>query len=255
MEHTIAAQEVRPSAVLLGYTPAPEAAVARAARLCYAPRGLDDPALEMTLEEARQFVEKLRGMGHLSPFEHASFQFYLTGSRAMLAQLTRHRLASYSVQSLRYVTPEQAEFVVPPSVRRKAELYRIYREEMLAAFRVYREMVELGAPPEDARMVLGQGVATRLICTFNARSLRNFFALRCCRRAQWEIRQIAWQMRRLVIEAAPSLFADSGPACEAEGRCHEGRFSCGRHRVLSRPAAPRDTATGPGQLLDSESGR
>lgn len=209
--------------------------MARAARLCYSSSGLEGAAAVMDPSEARAFVAKLREVGHLSPFEHASFQFYIEGSRAMLAQLTRHRIASYSVQSLRYVTPDRPEYVVPPHIRRDPELAAVYRAQMLEAFAVYRRLVDRGVAGEDARMVLGQGVATRLVCTFNARSLHNFFALRCCRRAQWEIRQIAYQMRREVLRVAPALFQTAGPSCEVDGSCREGRFSCGRHRFLRRP--------------------
>ncbi len=228
--------EIRPTAKLVSFTPDPELAVARAARLCYSPSGYPEVSASMTPEAARRFIAQLREVGHLSPFEHASFQFYIEGSRAMLAQLTRHRIASYSVQSLRYVKPSRPEYVVPPSIRRDPELAGQYRPQMLAAFAAYRDLLERGVPAEDARMVLGQGVATRLVCTFNARSLHNFFRLRCCRRAQWEIRQIAYRMRRSVLEVAPALFEGAGPACETEGECHEGKLSCGRYRFLH----PRD---------------
>ncbi len=228
----LAPREVRPSARLVSYTPEPELAVARAARLCYSPAGYPEVAAHLEPEEARRFIARLVEVGHLSPFEHASFQFYLEGSRAMLAQLTRHRIASYSVQSLRYVAQERPEYIVPPLIRHDPELHALYRERMVEAFRAYRDLLARGVAAEDARMVLGQGVLTRLVCTFNARSLHNFFRLRCCRRAQWEIRQIAWAMRREVLRVAPALFTPSGPACETEGCCNEGKFSCGRYRFL-----------------------
>jgi len=228
--------EIRPTARLVNHTPEPEVTVARAARLCYSPADLEDLNRDLDLHAARRLVTRLREMGHLSPFEHASFQFYIEGSRALLAQLTRHRIASYSVQSLRYVTPERPEYVVPPAVRRDPQSAVLYHKRMLEAFGAYRELLDRGVPGEDARMVLGQGVATRLLCTFNARSLHNFFALRCCRRAQWEIRQVAYQMRREVRKVAPVLFETAGPACEVEGHCGEGEFSCGRYRLLRRRA-------------------
>jgi len=231
--------EVRPSARLICWTPEPDLAVARAARLCYSPVGLDGVQAHPTASEAARLLAALREAGHLSPFEHASFQFYIEGSRAMLAQITRHRIASYSVQSLRYVVPERPEYVVPPRIRRDPELLESYRREMRRSFAAYRNLMEHGVEPEDARMVLGQGVATRLLATFNARSLHNFFRLRCCRRAQWEIRQIAWRMRREVLKVAPLVFEASGPACEVEGRCREGRFSCGRDRALRRSRRDR----------------
>jgi len=236
--------EIKPSARLISWTPDPDLAVARAARLCYSPVGLDGVQARMTAEEAAGLLSALREAGHLSPFEHASFQFYIEGSRAMLAQLTRHRIASYSVQSLRYVAPDRPEYVVPPRIRREPELLDDYRREMRRAFSVYRELLDRGVEPEDARMVLGQGVATRLVATLNARSLHNFFRLRCCRRAQWEIRQIAWLMRREVLRVAPVLFQDTGPTCQVEGVCREGRFSCGRHLALGR-SRPGRTGGGP----------
>lgn len=242
------AVEIRPSARLVSFTPDPEMAVARAARLCYSPSGYPGISARMTETQARAFIGKLREVGHLSPFEHASFQFYIEGSRAMLAQLTRHRIASYSVQSLRYVTPDRPEYIVPPHIRRDEALAGLYRAEMLRAFSAYRDLLARGVAAEDARMVLGQGVATRLICTFNARSLHNFFRLRCCRRAQWEIRQIAYRMRRAVLEVAPALFEGAGPTCETEGRCNEGKLSCGRYRFLLRLSCPQTAAAGPAQV-------
>lgn len=238
--------EVRPSARLVTCTPDPEMAVARAARLCYSPAGLEQIMARMTLERARAFVAQLRDAGHTSPFEHASFQFYIEGSRAMLAQLTRHRIASYSVQSLRYVAPDRPEYVIPPAIRRDPALAQAYREEMVRAFAAYRDLLARDVAAEDARMVLGQGVATKVLCTFNARSLHNFFRLRCCHRAQWEIRQIAYQMRRQVLEVAPSLFAGAGPNCETRGECYEGKFSCGRYRFLGRRRAGEDIHLPPG---------
>lgn len=225
--------------MLLTWTPEPDLTVARAARLCYSPGGEAQVAEGMAQGEVRRLVARLREAGHLSPFEHASFQFYIEGSRAMLAQLTRHRIASYSVQSLRYVTPDRPCYVVPPAFRKNPALREIYRSEMARAFGVYRRLLDEGAPPEDARMVLGQGVATRLVATFNARSLHNFFRLRCCRRAQWEIRRIAYDMLREVKRVAPALFERAGSPCESEGRCPEGALSCGRYRRLRRVPAGR----------------
>jgi len=244
--------EVRPVVRLIAHTPEPDATVARAARLCYHPGGY--PELRQALDQSgvAELVRHLRRAGHLSPFEHADFQFYVEGSRAMLAQLTRHRIASYSVQSLRHVTPERPEYVVPPSVRRDPALLGLYRRRMREAFAAYRELLSLGVPAEDARFLLGQGVATRLVCTFNARSLLNLFRLRCCRRAQWEIRQVAYQMLREVRRVAPVLFEVAGPPCETDGECPEGRLSCGRHRFLGRgrgqlAVRPADPAGGEGR--------
>ena len=206
----------------------------------------------MTPDKVSHFVEMLADLGHESPIEHASFTFGIEGvSRSLLAQITRHRIASFSVQSQRYVEEAQFAFVVPPEIEAipeaKEEYLRAMKEDQAHYERLTallkdkhtKALLAQGVPEkeaarraqkmaiEDARFVLPNACTTKMICTMNARSLRNFFALRCCNRAQWEIRDVAWQMLRLVRGVAPRLFANAGPGC-LRGACPEGKMTCGK---------------------------
>lgn len=215
--------------VLLTHTPDPERLVAAAARLCYAEALPEEVLAEMPPEEIRSFLARLVAMDHLSPFEHASFTFAVSGvSRALTHELVRHRIASYSQRSQRYVNEEGFSFVTPPSIAADQAASRIFAETMATLRQAYAELLGLGIPREDARFVLPNACATQIVVTMNARSLRNFFALRCCGRAQWEIRELAWRMLEIVRQVAPGLFVDAGPPCEATGRCNQGKMSCGR---------------------------
>ena len=237
---------------LLAYTPAPERAVACAAKLCYAAADIDTVMDGLTDEKAGSFLDMLTEIGHESPIEHASFTFGIEGvSRSLLAQITRHRLASYSVQSQRYVKESSFEFVVPPEIAAMPEARREFLMAMEEDQRHYEKLSELlqrkheteflaegldekearrkaeKKAIEDARFVLPNACATKLICTMNARSLMNFFTHRCCNRAQWEIRELAVEMLKLVREAAPNMFRKAGPPC-LRGSCPEGKMSCGK---------------------------
>lgn len=229
--------EVHPHVTLIRYTPAPEELVALAGKLCYSPSTLDDLADGVAKQDQTKYLGKLADMGHLSPIEHASFTFGLEGvSRSLLAQITRHRIASFSVQSQRYVAlgGEDAgfDYIVPPSIAALGEEAEAeYRRQMETMDKWYQEWrVRLGggrASNEDARFVLPNAAATRIVVTMNARELIHFLSLRCCCRAQWEIRETAWRMLELAYEAAPSLFEKVGPGC-LSGSCPEGKMSCGR---------------------------
>ena len=176
----------------------------------------------------RSLMHSLRS-GHETVLEHASFTFQVEGlSRASLAQLTRHRLASFSVQSQRFVRILGIDLVIPDSIR-NSEFYEEAGSLMEDVMNLYQRMVDAGIPPEDARYVTPQAVPTALIFTMNVRELRHFFSLRCCNRAQWEIRQMADQMLTMCKKVAPPLFADAGPGC-VQGHCPEER-SCGRPRT------------------------
>ncbi|NBJ89610.1 FAD-dependent thymidylate synthase [Acutalibacter sp. 1XD8-36] len=237
---------------LLAYTPAPERTVACAAKLCYAAADIDTVMDGLTDEKAGSFLDMLTEIGHESPIEHASFTFGIEGvSRSLLAQITRHRLASYSVQSQRYVKESSFEFVVPPEIAAMPEARREFLMAMEEDQRHYEKLSELlqrkheteflakglcekearrkaeKKAIEDARFVLPNACATKLICTMNARSLMNFFTHRCCNRAQWEIRELAVEMLKLVREAAPNMFRKAGPPC-LRGSCPEGKMSCGK---------------------------
>ena len=221
--------------ILLRSTPDPDEVVALGARLCYAQADVDSLRQRVEENDQRSFVEGVMGRGHLSVTEHASFTFAVEGvSRALLAQLTRHRIASFSVQSQRYVSMAKGfDYVVPPSIAALGEEEtREFEREMEQMHAWYlRWQEKLGgageASNQDARFVLPNACATRLVVTMNARELLHFFELRCCSRAQWEIREMAWQMLALCREAAPALFAQAGPAC-LRGACPEGAHSCGK---------------------------
>lgn len=194
----------------------------------------------------------LTDIGHQSPIEHISFTFGIEEvSRTLLAQITRHRIASFSVQSQRYVKENSFSFVTPPEIAADPRASELYQQAMQSSYESYLEladllqkkhfaqMVEQGMEEkkarsaaekkaiEDARFVLPNACETKMMLTMNARSLMNFFRLRCCNRAQWEIRDVATQMLELVRPVAPTLFAKAGPGC-LTGPCPEGRMTCGK---------------------------
>ena len=221
--------QVKPKVKLLQYTPVPENLVSMAARLCYSQSDLE--ALEARVEQRDQtaFIKKVTGMGHLSVIEHAAFTFGIEGvSRSFLAQITRHRIASFSVQSQRYVAQggEQGfDYVIPPAIEALGEeAVREFESQMQAMsgwYEAWRARLGKGEKSnEDARFVLPNACATRMMVTMNARELLHFLNLRCCGRAQWEIREAAYK-------AAPALFENAGPGC-LNGACPEGEKSCGR---------------------------
>ena len=239
--------EVRPNVMLIRYTPAPEELVAMAGKLCYSPSTLDDLAEGVAEHDQTKYLKKLTDMGHMSPIEHASFTFGIEGvSRSLLAQITRHRIASFSVQSQRYVAlgGEDAgfDYIVPPAIAALGEeAVAEYHRQMETMDKWYQEWrVKLGggkASNEDARFVLPNAAATRIIVTMNARELIHFLSLRCCNRAQWEIREVAWQMLELAMNAAPAIFRKAGPSC-VHGACPEGKMTCGKAaEVRARQAA------------------
>jgi thymidylate synthase (FAD) len=221
--------EVTAKVKLLRYTNEPERVVALAAKLCYSAVGVDKLSERIEKEQVQKFLKRLLDMGHLSPFEHASFTFGIEGiSRVTSHQLVRHRIASYSQQSQRYVKKTGGlEYITPPSIAKNKALKARYERIMNELQDTYREFLENGVNPEDARYVLPNSAETKLIVTMNARELRHFFHQRCCTRAQWEIRKMAELMLKRVQEVAPNLFADSGPPCTS-GLCPEGDMSCGR---------------------------
>ena len=237
---------------LLAYTPEPEKTVACAAKLCYAAADIDTVYEGLTEEKTASFLEMLHSIGHESPIEHASFTFGIEGvSRSLLAQITRHRIASFSVQSQRYVRLDDFRYVVPPAIEAAPEAKAAFLASMEQDARNYLDLarkleeghaarlIAEGLPEkearrkaekmanEDARFVLPNACETKMVVTMNARSLCNFFRLRCCERAQWEIRALADEMLRLVYPVAPHLFRTAGPGC-LEGPCPEGKMCCGR---------------------------
>ena len=226
---------------LISHTPLPEQVCALGAKLCYAKADVNALRERVSSQDQSAFLERIMQSGHMSVLEHASFTFAVEGvSRALLAQLTRHRIASFSVQSQRYVSlAENFNYIMPPAIKALGEeaaaRYDAQMRQMQAWYAQWQQ--ELGAKGEssneDARFVLPNSCETQMVMTMNARSLKNFFRIRCCNRAQWEIRDIADQMLALVSAVAPELFKNAGPACVC-GACSEGKMSCGRADEVRR---------------------
>ncbi len=229
--------ETRVQVLLLSHTPNPEATIAMAAKLCYSPSDIASLKEKTAAKDQKGFVEKLMKMGHMSPIEHASFTFAVEGiSRACSHQLVRHRLASYSQQSQRYVSEEAGfDYVIPPTIKGDAELEKYFVEFMAKAQKAYNQIVKKlnkkgiagEAANQDARFVLPNAAETKIMITMNARELLHFFRQRCCNRAQWEIRAMATEMLKLVNSIAPTVFSGSGPGC-VSGPCPEGEYTCGK---------------------------
>lgn len=214
---------------LVQHTPDPEQAVALAARLCYSPVTIGDLRERISGTDIRGFLEKILSLGHHSVLEHASFTFGIEGiSRVTTHQLVRHRIASFSQQSQRYVShKEKFGVVVPPSIAADEKMSGRFSELIGEVHRLYGEMIENGIPAEDARYVLPNAAETKILVTMNARELFHFFRLRCCERAQWEIRAMAVEMLKLVKDVAPVIFEKAGPSC-LDGPCPEAALTCGK---------------------------
>lgn len=181
---------------------------------------------KMDSETAKRIIKRVTGYGHVSVIEHASFTFSVEGvSRAMTHQLVRHRIASYTQQSQRYVAYDTLEkFVTPQSIANNAEAKRIFDEALEEISEAYQKLLKLEIPKEDARFILPNAAKTNIIVTMNARELRHFFNLRCCARSQWEIREVAVEMLKQAKKAAPILFENAGPSCVELGYCPEGKM-------------------------------
>jgi thymidylate synthase (FAD) len=220
---------------LLSSTPEPEKVIAAAAKLCYSDKAdIDSLMNDLTPDKVSRFVNKLESLGHESPMEHISFTFGIEGvSRSLLAQITRHRLASFSVRSQRYCSEKDFDYVIPPTIRAHQKHCVRYKALMAEIGQFYEKLIELGIPKEDARMVLPNACETRMIMTMNARELFHFASLRACTRAQWEIRALAKEIISLAKDKAPVLFKHLGAACEQKGYCPEGSMSCGCAPTLS----------------------
>jgi len=227
--------------VLLRHTPEPEATVALAAKLCYSPSNVEELREKIAEKDQKFFVAKLMAIGHMSPIEHASFTFAVQGiSRACSHQLVRHRLASYSQQSQRYVSEKAGfDYVIPPSIKRDKALVEYFEKFMAQSQAAYNHIVERlnkrgisgEAANEDARFVLPNAAETKIIITMNARELLHFFRQRCCNRAQWEIRAMAIEMLKLVRGVSPVIFKEAGPGC-IKGKCPEGDYTCSKMKEV-----------------------
>ncbi|MEW6410547.1 MAG: FAD-dependent thymidylate synthase [Nitrospirota bacterium] len=245
--------EAKLKVILLRHTPNPEETVAMAAKLCYSPSDIVSLKGKIEAKDQKAFVEKLVKIGHMSPIEHASFTFAIEGiSRACSHQLVRHRLASYSQQSQRYVSEVRSQksevrsqttfdYIIPPSISNDNETKKRFEDFMVESQNVYDFLVERlnekgikgEAANQDARFVLPNAVETKIIVTMNARELLHFFRQRCCYRAQWEIRNMAYQMLLLVKPIVPTIFHKAGPAC-LYAPCPEGDMNCGQAKKVRK---------------------
>lgn len=237
---------------LLAHTPEPEKVISMAAKLCYSQVGVDEIAENLTEESINKFLNMLVSIGHESPIEHVTFTFGIEGiSRSCSHQIVRHRIASFSQQSQRYVKLDQFEYIIPPEIEKNEEAKKIFIESMnkcqedydklveILFAKHYQELLDKGVNEkkaktqaekmsiEDARYVFPNACETKMVFTINARSLYNFFHHRCCERAQWEIRELATEMLKVVREVAPILFNNVGPSC-LNGACPEGNMTCGK---------------------------
>ncbi len=210
----------------------PEEAITVAAKICYSDKTFEEIERQVTRESAYKFVRMLKSLGHDSALEHVSFTFGIEGiSRAATHQLVRHRLASYSQQSQRYVSMEHADFVMPESIAGSEQARQLFSSCLEMIRKTYSELNNLNIPKEDARYILPNACMSNMVVTMNARELLHFFQLRCCTRAQWEIRDLAQKMLDLVQQAAPVVFENAGPEC-VRTSCPEGKMSCGQAKQM-----------------------
>jgi thymidylate synthase (FAD) len=238
--------EIEAKVKLIQSTPHPDELIASAARLCYAKNA--SRILDSDPEETERFIRLLRQLGHMSPIEHACFTFYIEGvSRAMTHQLVRHRLASYSQRSQRYVPHRQFDYVVPPQFagkivsdeRKNRDAVGYFHETMKILAERYAKLTEaLGdegeSSNEDARYVLPNACETKIFVTMNARELLHFFEERLCLRAQWEIRKVANKMLQIARDVCPAVFEGAGPKCIRHNRCPEGKMTCGEFEEVRK---------------------
>ncbi len=236
---------------IIAHTPEPEKVISMAAKLCYSPVGVDEIEKNLTDESVDKFINMLMSMGHESPLEHVSFTFAVEGiSRACSHQLVRHRIASYSQQSQRYVKLDQFEYIIPKEIEKIDEAKKVFIDAMkkdqedydklvdILFNKHYKKLVQQGKDEkkakkdaekkaiEDARYVFPNACETKIVFTMNVRSLYNFIEHRTCERAQWEIRDLATQILKKLREISPVLFNNKGPKC-IKGPCPEGKMTCG----------------------------
>ena len=211
---------------LIGFTPDPEKIPAMAAKLTHSkikPEDLD----KTSDEELTNILQYVMSLGHTSVIEHTSFTFAISDvSRSLTHQLVRHRIASYAQQSQRYVDFKKPNYVIPPTILKNKKMNKAYNETMTLIWEQYNKLLEIGIPAEDSRFILPNAACTNIMVTMNARSLLNFFELRCCLHAQWEIRELANKMLKEVKKIAPIIFKKAGPTCKTKNICHENKKDC-----------------------------
>jgi thymidylate synthase (FAD) len=220
---------------LVAYTTDPEQVVTAAIRQCYSRVGADDLRKKIDKKTRKRLTAQVISSGHTSTIEHANFTFSIEGvSRACTHQLVRHRIASYSQQSQRYVSFDKSgfDYVIPPSIKNDKKLLKEFDQYIKDTVVLYKKMIKSEIPAEDARFILPNAAETKIVVTMNGRSLLNFFKERMCARAQWEIRALANEMYKLVIKAAPNIFKYAGPTCETEKICWQGNLSCGKWKKI-----------------------
>ena len=211
---------------LIGFSPNPEKLPAMAAKLTHS-KSKPENLNRSSAIELKRILEHVMNLGHASVIEHTSFTFAISDvSRSLTHQLVRHRIASYAQQSQRYVNLNEPNFVIPPKILKDTEMKNAYEKTMNKIWEQYNKLLEMGIPAEDARYVLPNATCTNIIVTMNARSLLNFFELRCCQHAQWEIRKLANKMLQEVKKVAPNIFKKAGPACKSKGICPENKRDC-----------------------------
>lgn len=224
---------------LLNYTENCDELIAKAAKLCYSSSNIHDLIKKVDKQDIQNFIKKIISIGHHSVLEHASFSFGVEGiSRVCTHQLVRHRVASYSQQSQRYVKLDKVfEYITPDSIKNiridAVSLAMKYDEMMRQIHHLYKEYLNYGIPAEDARFVLPNATETKIFITMNIRELLYFFTVRCCSRAQWEIRNMAIEMLKEAKKISPVLFENAGPNC-VRTQCLEGSFSCGNSVEIRR---------------------
>ena len=213
---------------LIAHTSNPEKIVAAAVRQCYSPDSAAKMKGKLTDVEVAKFIKMVVATGHTSTIEHVSFTFAIEGvSRALTHELVRHRVASYSHQSQRYINGKNFGFVIPPTILSNKEAKDIFNETVKDLVKKYEQLIELGIAKEDARFILPNATDSKIVVTMNARSLFNFLARRMCNRAQWEIRSMAYLMHKELMKVAPKIFKYAGPTCQTENICWEGDRHCG----------------------------
>jgi len=211
---------------LLGCTPNPEKIPAMAAKLTHSKTKPEDLP-KSSSKELQAILQHVTERGHSSVLEHTCFTFAISEvSRSLTHQLVRHRIASYAQQSQRYVDLKEPQYVIPPTIQKDSAMKQAYEETMKSIWEQYNNLLDLGIPAEDSRYVLPNATFTNIIVTMNARALLNFFELRCCMHAQWEIRQLAQKMLQLVKKEAPAVFKNAGPLCQTKGICPEKKKDC-----------------------------
>lgn len=244
---------------IITHTPNPEEVISSAARLCYSNASIDELMLKTeNKEKTKEYIDMLMSLGHESPIEHVSFTFGIEGiSRSCSHQLVRHRIASYSQKSQRYVNETQFEYVTPDVIANDEIAKDIYDDTMTllqSRYDIIRSALILNyvkdgmdekaaekKANEDARMILPNACCTSIIVTMNIRSLFNFFKHRCCNRAQWEIRELAMDMWHQCMDVAPNIFKYAGPDCVVKGKCGEGKMSCGMQQTKRKEFSRKAT--------------